>query len=267
MLKFIKLTFIRLSVLAKKCGYRLFRGRKTVVAVFLLTLLVFHITISVQFRQSTCDVSETKNNELRILIKTVSKALEKRNVTYWLDYGTALGAYRHCDVIPWDHDADIGYLETDYKKVIQAADDVNKLQYFKMNSLIAKYKDHTLDLFRWKKVKNWWSFSSVYNYISGNNDTSENYMMYVVMPMDNSVLIYIRNFLYEYFPAAFIETRSRVKFADFEAYVTRDITELVRWRYHFTYDNAVPYDLDCLNVLTSYSSRGELKKACPQVVK
>lgn len=215
---------------------------------------------------STCDMSETKNTELRLLIKTVTTALEKYNVTYWIDYGTVLGAYRYCDVIPWDHDADIGYLETDYKKVVRAAEEVNTLRGFKMNSLISNYKNHTLDLFRWKKVKNWWSVHTLFNFISGKNDTSDNYIMYVVMPRDNSILIFIRNFFFEYFPYKFLNNRSRVKLAHFEVFTLRNITELVQWRYFLTYNNAIPYNIDCLSTLDFHNSKFKSKTVCHDVV-
>jgi hypothetical protein len=224
-----------------------------ILAVLTVMVLGYNMLIfNGNDKVAICDVSMEKNNKLRTLLKTVITSLEKHNVTYWVDYGTALGAYRYCDVIPWDHDADICYLETDYKKVLSAAEEVRNKQGFKMNSFIASYGEHTLDLLRWRKVRNWWSINSLINYIIGKNDSAENFIMYVNMPRDNSLLIYFRNFFIEYFPFKFLERRSRIKIWNFEAYTLRNLTELVKWRYFLTYNKVVPYNTRCLR--TFYNS-------------
>ena len=44
--------------------------------------------------KSRCDINVEKRDNIRYLTNVVTKVLEKYNVTYWLDFGTALGAYR-----------------------------------------------------------------------------------------------------------------------------------------------------------------------------
>ncbi len=47
-------------------------------------------------------------NRMKRLILFAIKILEKNNIPYWLDEGTLLGIIRDGDLLPWDHDADMG---------------------------------------------------------------------------------------------------------------------------------------------------------------
>lgn len=51
------------------------------------------------------------------MLSAVAQVLEDSRLTYFLDYGSALGALRVRGVLPGDYDADIGVLHSDYARV------------------------------------------------------------------------------------------------------------------------------------------------------
>ena len=58
-------------------------------------------------------------NLLDILIE-FDRICRKHNISYWLEYGTLLGAERHGGFIPWDDDLDVCILKKDRKRLKQA---------------------------------------------------------------------------------------------------------------------------------------------------
>ena len=63
---------------------------------------------------------------LDLLIRT-DKFLKKRNINYYLDGGTAIGAIRHNGFLPWDDDADIYMTRDEYNKMLSYANEFSEI--------------------------------------------------------------------------------------------------------------------------------------------
>lgn len=66
------------------------------------------------------------NSRLRIvqetclhLLKIIDNICKKKNISYWIDGGTLLGAVRHKGFIPWDDDIDVCLSPNEYNKLIK----------------------------------------------------------------------------------------------------------------------------------------------------
>lgn len=82
------------------------------------------------------------------ILKEVVRICDKYNLTYYLDYGTLLGAVRHKGFIPWDNDIDIEMPIKDYRKFLRIADQEIGSDYF-----VQTFKsDHGYNLL-WTQVR------------------------------------------------------------------------------------------------------------------
>lgn len=80
------------------------------------------------------DLSPTKDYDLRILqrcdvmlLGIFDKLCRKHNLTYWIEYGTLLGAVRHKGFIPWDDDTDLAMPRDDYNRAVDLMRDELKV--------------------------------------------------------------------------------------------------------------------------------------------
>lgn len=51
------------------------------------------------------------------LLKQLKKICEENGISYWISFGTLLGAARHGGFIPWDDDIDVSLLRNDFEKL------------------------------------------------------------------------------------------------------------------------------------------------------
>jgi len=79
--------------------------------------------------QNTEDLHITKLRECLLHLLTV---LNKHDVPYWLDFGTLLGSIREHNIIPWDADADISILRSDFPKVAAILPEILQLGQYPM---------------------------------------------------------------------------------------------------------------------------------------
>ena len=66
--------------------------------------------------EELCRIQEIQ----RELIREVQRICKKNNIHFGMVGGTMLGAIRHHGYIPWDDDADIGFLRSEYEKFREA---------------------------------------------------------------------------------------------------------------------------------------------------
>lgn len=98
----------------------------------------------------------------------VKEALDKNNITFWLDFGTLLGAVREKDFIKHDLDMDLGILyENDIDKKVEKAlgeAEIKKIHEFTLDGQIVEqtyeYKGLTFDIFYYSKNEDiMWCYS------------------------------------------------------------------------------------------------------------
>lgn len=76
---------------------------------------------------TTAENQESSKRQLQLvqihLLDEFAAICKKHNLTYWIDFGTLLGAVRHGGFIPWDDDIDVSMPIPDYEKFLTIAEE------------------------------------------------------------------------------------------------------------------------------------------------
>ena len=87
-------------------------------------------------------IIEEKNKCLIENFKILNQLFNKHKITYWLDWGTLLGAVREKKIIDWDTDIDIGIIDNSYKKVLSIIPEIEKHGFYLRKSIIKEANFH-----------------------------------------------------------------------------------------------------------------------------
>ncbi|XP_077869014.1 uncharacterized protein RT0683-like [Saccoglossus kowalevskii] len=161
------------------------------------------------------------------------------NVTYWLDFGTLLGAMRNGDIIRYDGDADISRIYPEGKKYSDYLFTKKLMEKgIEGNAIIATYKDVTVDLHKWDIHKEFTKDGTMHMIVKRWYSTrrrKEN--PYVNELYDKTVIV----------PLSWILPTRRVRFLGIEAKIPNNVDEFLNNRFSFTYklDISVPYKWKC----------------------
>ncbi len=70
------------------------------------------------------------NTHLYEILRDVVSVLEEKKLTYFMTYGTFLGAIRHKGIIPWDTDVDLGVFRQDLDSIEKVIRDKLSSKYY-----------------------------------------------------------------------------------------------------------------------------------------
>ena len=81
-----------------------------------------------------------------MLLKMIADLCDENQLTYFINYGTLLGAVRHKGFIPWDDDIDVCVMRDDYEKLVELVKKIPDLQYTLRDCLRVRYKDYPIQV-------------------------------------------------------------------------------------------------------------------------
>ena len=113
------LVILGIKIRLKRKGYKTEQALKYIKnELSTLKALMVYSTDITELKPAVGVLASIQNINARIL-EEVDRVCKENNLTYWLSFGTLLGAVRHKGYIPWDDDIDVVMVREDYDRFIE----------------------------------------------------------------------------------------------------------------------------------------------------
>lgn len=209
------------NILQEKCSTHTFSNLKNYHKKGLHTLYSNEIAPCQNYPREY-GISEKFRIELETL-KEVVRVLEKHQIPYWVDCGSALGAYRHGGVIPWDCDIDIAILIDDHQNVVNALNELNPEKYQVQDWSSYRHPQSFLKLY----IKESRSLMDFYHYrIREKDQTIQYFFSYNDVNIPESWKVYERIMLTPH-EFSTIFPLKKAKFEDFSVWVPNQLKKFL----------------------------------------
>ncbi|XP_077994409.1 uncharacterized protein RT0683-like [Glandiceps talaboti] len=202
----------------------------------------FELHDYLRIQRGDCYMTAEQIDDLRFIVKKTTSVFDEMNISYWLDYGTLLGAIRNGDVLRHDTDGDISIMTNKTYKELQ-----EKLQpvgirltltsgqgFYRVLRGDSERVDGDdqvhVDIFKWNLVK-------------GLCDNHPCKKVEMTQKFRKSLNIAVRE--YETIPLSWIIPTRKIDFADFKVYVPNRAEDVLKNRYPVTYRWTIPYKAKC----------------------
>ncbi|XP_077994844.1 uncharacterized protein LOC144448463 [Glandiceps talaboti] len=208
------------------------------VGVIAIATLHYKVTIYLPIKPGRCYLTDNQMDDFRFILKATTKVLDEMNITYWLDYGTLIGAIRNGDVMRHDSDGDITIITNQsYKemkeKLKQVGIYLTDAEGFHRARLI---DDRNQDINLHVDI-----FSS--NVVEGLCDQKP--CKKVAMTRDSRSKLDTAIIEHETIPLSWIIPERIIDFADFKVKIPNRAEDVLKNRYPLTYRWTIPYKIQC----------------------
>lgn len=193
----------------------------------------------IPLQRGECYLTKQEQDELRHILRHLVTIFDDMNVTYWLDYGTLIGAFRNGDIISYDTDGDVAFLINEYYKPEEVKYRLGRfdisyghgISYFGR----AKYGAMWVDVTRWTVHAGKFDGKEVKLLVKDLTSHDEENRDFVGRNMDER----------EKFPLLWMQPRRTVNFLNVTAKIPNEAEKLIRHRYPYSYRFNVPYKFKC----------------------
>lgn len=97
---------------------------------FFIHMMFWRLLMSQKYIKLKENDLEKLHKEIFVILEEIHRICEENNINYFLSDGTLLGAIRHKGFIPWDDDADVQMLRTDYNRFCEICEKELKEDFF-----------------------------------------------------------------------------------------------------------------------------------------